>query len=109
MIALHHQIAAWASINRQSLTLAIFPLRLISGQGTKGSHFHLIGICLWASNVTFQKVYIYIGIGLREDKGGAAENATKASFKLKIKNLKGKGSKYKNYGEQKRGHLESSI
>lgn len=52
---------------------------------------------------------IYIGIRLREDKGGAAENATKASFKLKIKNLKGKGSKYKNYGEQKRGHMESSI
>lgn len=41
--------------------------------------------------------------------GGAAENATKTPFKLKIKNLKGKGSKCKDYGEQQRGHLESCI
>lgn len=76
--------------------------------GTKGSNFHLIGICFVGKQCNISKS---IYIGLREDGGGwgAAENATKTPFKLKIKNLKGKGSKCKDYGEQQKGHLESCI
>lgn len=70
MIALHQQIAAWASINRQSLTLAIFPPKLISGQGTKGSNFHLIGICFVGKQCNISKS---IYIGLREDGGGGQQ------------------------------------
>lgn len=92
MIDLHHQITPWASINRQTLTLAIFPPRPISGQGTKGRNLHFIGICFVDKQCNISKS---IYSGLREDGGGgAAENATKTPFKLKIKNLKGKGSKY---------------